>query len=199
LRKRLHSQDYHLSRECMVALERLGDRHSLPEIRDIIERTTNPRLIIHGASALEIFRDVDAIPVLFKKLEKKTSPFIRDEIILSLAGILGIEKWFYPLYIQFLEKATVGISMLKDKINSFDQISLVPKQIIMLLDLLPKKERPKFVECALEILLKIRIDGEGKNVAEYFSDALKNSNLSRLDRLCFLISAVIIGSSTIKW
>ena len=97
---------YYLSSECMVALARLGHRESIQKIRGMLITSNNPRLIIHAASALEIFGDAKAVPALIDKLKIKTSPFLRDEIILSIAGIVGMEIWFYPFYIRFLESAT---------------------------------------------------------------------------------------------
>jgi len=190
LRKQLYSRDYYLSGECMVALAQLGDRESIPAVRDITMRTNNPRLLIHGAVALEIFKDVSAIPVLVKKLERKTSPYLRDEIILAIAGILHMGEWFYPFYIAFLEKSTDGLSLLKDYVTAHSkQIGIDP--IVDLLDMLPRSNRKQFAKHATAVLEKLNIRADGVNVSACFAEALRQDQYTSLDRFCFLIAALI--------
>ena len=190
LRKQLYSRDYYLSGECMVALARLGDRESIPAVRDITLRTSNPRLLIHGAVALEIFKDISAIPVLVKKLERKTSPYLRDEIILAIAGILHMGEWFYPFYMAFLEKSTDGLSMLKDYVIEHSK-QRSADSIMDLLDMLPWINRKQFAEHATAMLEKLNIRADGVNVSAYFVEALRQDQYTRLDRFCFLIAALI--------
>ncbi len=134
----------------MVALARLGDRPSLAEIRKNLSTTTNPRVIIHGASALELFKDVESIPVLLGKLGTKMQPYLRDEIILSLAGILGFGEWFYPMYAGFLESAGTGIALLGDFVAEAE-IPRIPRDLLQeLLSRLP--QRNKSLLSALAVL-----------------------------------------------
>jgi hypothetical protein len=108
LRQSLRSRDFFLMGKSMVSLARLNDRESIAEIERIFEKTRNPRLIIHGATALEIFKSSTSVPVLIQKLEQRMSLFVRDEIILGIAGVLGIQDFFYPLYTSFINDTAEG-------------------------------------------------------------------------------------------
>jgi HEAT repeat protein len=191
LRKRLHSDDYYLSGKCMVALAYLGDRQSISPIRDILRKTANPRLIIHAASALEIFRDVEAIPDILRKLQHKTSPFLRDEIILSLSGTMGMDSWFYPHYLRFLESATRGILSLEDELRAAGGSVA---QVRSMLRLLPRRDRAAFSEQAASLLRVGTVEMNGRDVSGWLAEALHDEKLVKLDRFCFLIAAVIVSA-----
>jgi len=154
LRKQLNSEDFFLSGKCMVALAKLGDRESIPQIEKIVKKTSNARLIIHGASALEIFHNRSSILILLGKLEKKTAPFLRDEIILSIGVILDIGDWFYPIYIAFLEHSSEGIDMLHDHINQIQ----VDKTVSEIMNSIAKgvliKPRTEFRKNLKKLLIK---------------------------------------------
>jgi len=193
LRKKLTSENYFLTGECMVALARLGDRDSISRILEILQHTTNPRLIIHAAAALEIFRDVQTVPVLLSKLERKTSPYLRDEIILSVAGILGMGTWFYPLYTRFLEKATEGIALLDDHARDMCPEPLV-REIRDLIGLITRRDRTDFSVQASAIVKTLDITVEGIKVSGWFEKALRDERFIRLDRFCFLVVAFMVWS-----
>ena len=188
LRKQLASQDFFLSGKCMVALARLGDRNSIKHIELIVKKTSNARLIIHGASALEIFHNTSSIPVLIEKLEKKTSPFLRDEIILSIAGILDIGDWFYPIYSTYLEQSSDGIAMLEDYINQSNMEEYILTKMTIVIAGILVKPRTEFKK-NIEILLQLIPD---KKITQILFDAVNNSHLESLDRLYFLITASCI-------
>jgi len=190
LRKQLQSRDYFLGGKCMVALAKLDDRKSIPLIEKIVAETANSRLIIHGASALEIFRSISSIPLLLTKLEKKTSPFLRDEIILSIAGILSMAKWFYPIYTSFLEKSSEGISLLIDSISQSRVEDTMRKELNDLVQNILTKERQLFNKTARMLLESL--PAKDKNISTVITEALENEQLKVLDRLYFLIGAVII-------
>jgi len=194
LRKQLSSQDFFLSGKCMVALARLGDIDSIPKIESIVKKTSNARLIIHGASALEIFHNISSIPVLLEKLEKKTAPFLRDEIILSIAGILDIGNWFYPIYRIFLEQSSDGIAMLEDYINQSNIEEPIFSKMIIVIEGILVKPRTEFKK-TIEILLNLIPD---KKISQILFDAVNNSQLESLDRLYFLITASCIRLLTNK-
>ncbi len=194
LRKQLSSQDFFLSGKCMVALARLGDIDSIPVIESIVKKTSNARLIIHGASALEIFHNISSIPVLLEKLEKKTAPFLRDEIILSIAGILDIGNWFYPIYRIFLEQSSDGIAMLEDYINQSNIEDPILSKMIIVIEGILVKPRTEFKK-TIEILLNLIPD---KKISQILFDAVNNSQLESLDRLYFLITASCIRLLTNK-
>ncbi len=196
LKKQLDSDNYFLSGECMVALARLGNRASTSRIRNILTHTANPRLIIHAAAALEYFGDAQTIPVLINKLKRKTSPYLRDEIILSIAGILGMGAWYYPLYTRFLEKATEGISLLEDYARKSETAGQIPMKIQNILGLITRRDRTAFTQQAGTIIKSLDIRIGGINVSDCFSTALRDEKLIRLDRFCFLSAALIVWSLT---
>jgi predicted MFS family arabinose efflux permease/HEAT repeat protein len=194
LQKQLASDNYFLSGECMVALARLENRESISRIRNILTHTANPRLIIHAAAALEIFKDALSIPVLINKLKRKTSPYLRDEIILSVAGIIGMGAWFYPICTRFLEKATEGISLLKDYAQKCDTVGHTTKEVQNILSLMSRRDRTAFAQRAGTLLENLDLYIGEVNVSDCFSIALKDERLLRLDRFCFLAVSLIVWS-----
>ena len=195
LRRNLYSSDFFLAGKCMVSLAKLRDRSSIASIESIMRRTSNPRLIIHGAIALEIFSSVPSIPVLLGKLEKRTPPRLRDEIMLSVSGILGIESWFYPHYVAFLEKSNQGLAGLLDFVADNPGGSVDESAVKDLLWLLPR-DREEFAGRAREHLSLLGIEVDGVEVSQFFRDAVANEHIIRLDRFCFLLAAVIIWYSS---
>ena len=192
LQRQLDSDNYFLSGECMVALARLGNRESIARIRNILMRTANPRLIIHAAAALEIFEDALTIPALLNKLKRKTSPYLRDEIILSVAGILGMGAWFYPIFTRFLEKATEGISLLEDYAQKCDTVEHITKEVQNIIRLMSRRDRTAFAQRTGTILKNLDIYIGEVNVSDCLSTALNDERLLRLDRLCFLSISFIV-------
>ncbi len=188
LRKQLDSTDFFLSGKCMVSLARLNDRSSILRIEEIVKSTTNARLVIHGAAALEIFHNITSIQILLEKLEKKTAPFLRDEIILSIAGILNIGKWFYPIYRIFLEQSSDGIATLQDYINQSNIEKSILTQMTIVIEEVLVKPRTEFKK-NIEILLQLIPD---KKISQILYDVVNNSHLESLDRLYFLITASCI-------
>ena len=115
LREALASEDYMLRGAAMVALARLGDRSSVPAIEEIVVMSDNPRLIIQGAYALELLGNASSIPVLVDCLRKDRTPdFVRDEVVLSLAAVLGVFDRFYPIYRAWTSDPDQGQAMLQD-------------------------------------------------------------------------------------
>ena len=223
LRKQLRSDNYFLSGECMVALARLGDRESLLSIMQILEQTANPRLIIHAAAALEIYGELQAVPALLKKLEKKTSPYLRDEIMLSVAGILGMGNWFYPLYTRFLEKATEGIALLQDEVSALGCPKSRREELKSMIRLITSRDRTEFTAQVASLLRaqkglplskasgKMSPDTEKPSfpdvdtmnehaaspstlASQWFVRTLSDGRYVRLDRFCFLIAAFVVWS-----
>jgi uncharacterized membrane protein YeaQ/YmgE (transglycosylase-associated protein family) len=192
LRNSLDTQDFFLQGKAMVALARLEDRDSLGKIREKLRETTNPRVIIHAATALEIFRDVEAIPLLLEKIALKMQPYVRDELILSLAGILGFGEWFYPPYVSFLESAATGIALLADFMEEA-QSPRVPKELLKeLLARLPQRNRSLYSAMAVELLQTAEITVAQASVSSVLSEAVLNPQLIKLERFLFLVTAAII-------
>jgi HEAT repeat protein len=99
LRTAIDTDDYMLQGAAMTALARLGDESSVPEIEALAEATGNPRALMSASSALEAFGKVSSVPVLVGILKRSNPPpFVYDEIVLAIAGILGGLGGFYRLY-----------------------------------------------------------------------------------------------------
>jgi MFS family permease len=109
LREAALSGDYMLAGEAMIALARIKDNAFRPMIEEIIAGTENPRLKIMGVGAFEIYRSPNSIPVLLEILRQKDPPpYLRDEVVLALAGILGTGKEFYPLLVRYREDESLA-------------------------------------------------------------------------------------------
>lgn len=218
LRSALSSKDYFLAGKGMVSLAQLGDLESLPKIEKILRRTKNPRLIIHAARAIEIFSEPEAVPLLLEKMETKTAPFLRDEIILSIAGVYGWGEQFYKIYETFLGKAGDGVASLKDiilegenkngprgntkgnkrrglkrrKKQGGDMIPPERKELLLrMLDFL-MEDQENFKETVLRILEEMPIPRGEKSTESYFMEAVKNPLLLKLERVRFLTATVIV-------
>ncbi|MBL8965949.1 MAG: MFS transporter [Spirochaetaceae bacterium] len=115
LRRALEAEDYMLRGAVVVALARLGDRESRPAVEKVLVETGNPRVRISAAYALEIFGDRESVPALVSCLRKEDPPaYVSDELVLSIASILGLMGPFYPLYAAFLEDEAKGRALLRD-------------------------------------------------------------------------------------
>jgi hypothetical protein len=140
---------------------------------------------------LELFRDVESIPALLSKLGSKMQPYVRDEIILSLAGILGFGEWFYPVYVGFLESAGTGIAMLGDTVAKAE-IHRIPRNLLQeLLSRLPQRNKSLFSALAVELLETI----DDRSVSGSLSNAVLDPKLIQLERFLFLVSATIVWNA----
>jgi hypothetical protein len=191
LRKQLFSKDYFLKGKCMVALAHLDDRDTIPAIEHIISTTRNPGLIVDCASALAIFREPGSVHTLLLKLKEKTQPFMRDEIILSIAGILGFDRWFYPIYISFLENSTTGISHLFDFLKTHRFPGSIAGLLEALYETLPAADISRFSKSAAGLFSKVPVVRKGVTVSPFFQSAVNDAHLARLVRFRFLAAATI--------
>ena len=104
LRELALSDDYMLAGEAVIALARMKDDRFRPEIEKIILNSQNPGLRIMGSEALGIFHNTASIPVLLNILRgKNLPPYLSDEVIMSIAAILGTHKKFYKALAGFLK------------------------------------------------------------------------------------------------
>ncbi|MBN1836733.1 MAG: MFS transporter [Spirochaetales bacterium] len=198
LRRALRSQDFFLAGASMISLAQLGDRGSVPTICELIRDTANPRLLIHGASALEILHEPSGVPLLLRRLSGKSQPYVRDEIILSVAGILGMGEWFYPKYSAYLERASVGISLLQDTVSA-SVAPRIPKELLdELLNRLPHRNRKLYAALAAELLETSPIQAAGAEVAPYLGEAVLDPKLMQLERLLFLVAGAIVWNACLE-
>jgi len=109
----LDGPDYMLQSTSMVALARLGYRPAIAKIEEVIRSIENPRVRISGAYALELFGSIDSIPTLISCLKAEDRPAnVSDELVLTISGILSINKEFYLLYSEFIEDNRSGVAQL---------------------------------------------------------------------------------------
>ncbi|MDR1352818.1 MAG: MFS transporter, partial [Treponema sp.] len=119
LREAALSGDYMLAGESMIALARIKDDAFRPRIEEIIGGTDNPRLKIMGVEAFEIYRSPNSIPLLMDILRQKDPPpYLGDQVVLAIAGILGTGKEFYPLLVRYLENPSFVAVLAADEAES---------------------------------------------------------------------------------
>ncbi|MBT3275752.1 MAG: MFS transporter [Spirochaetales bacterium] len=188
LRTSLSSEDYLLQSESALALARLTDRRSIPKIERVLALSANPLVKTYAAASLEILKNLSSISCLLEVLKQQPSPpFLRDELILSIAGILDIGDWFYSFYSQFLEQARVGVSDLidymKDRGTSAKRTGAFAELMTTMMT-----DRRSFGTCVAD-LIENRYRKE-YDFAVFFVAAGRDEELLRFDRLAFLIAAV---------
>lgn len=191
LRQVLSSRDYFLAGKAMVALARIGDTESVPRIHGIVEKTKNPRLIIYGSKALEILSAGGSVPMLVQKLETRTSPFVRDEIILAIAGILRFGDWFFPHYSKFVEKSLDGVAVLEDLVHeNHDKLSEEEhRRMLQMLDSLTRRQED-FQTAADELLNQL--DDEYEEEGAAMKAGLMDAAILKLERFRFLVAAYLV-------
>ena len=115
LKAAIGTDDYMLQGAAMTALARLGDESSVADIEALAEATQNPRALMSASSSLEAFGKVTSVPVLVGILKKSNPPpFVYDEIVLAIAGILGGLGGFYRLYSSWTQSPQDAVEDLFD-------------------------------------------------------------------------------------
>jgi len=116
LRELALSGDYMLAGEAMLSLAKLQDVAFKPQVEQIIMETENPRLKIAGVEAIGVYCSPDSLPILLDILRgSDPPPYLRDEVVLAMAGILCMEAKFYPLLIRFLEDESLFVTLAADE------------------------------------------------------------------------------------
>jgi MFS family permease len=119
LRELVLSNDYMLAGESMIALARLKDEAFRPQIEEMIVQTDNPRLKIMGVEAVGIYRSPDSLSILLDILRgADPPPYLRDEVVLSMANILDTQNQFYRLLVRFMEDETQTDTLALDEAES---------------------------------------------------------------------------------
>lgn len=191
LRDAVYSEDYLLSGASMIALAKLGDQKAIDRIEIVLRVSENPYLLIHAAEAVRLLESQRSIGVLLGTLATRTVPTdVRDEVILSVAGLTGIEKWFYPHYSRFLDDAREGIEFLK-----FEAANARLESVIPVLDL-ALEEPALFAEHASSLLLSRRRRTPAAEIhVSSFAGAIADPRLYRYDRVRFLFAAFLVVPS----
>jgi HEAT repeat protein len=188
----LRSPDYLLKANAMIALARIGGSDKRSLIEGTLERSHNPMVIMHGAVALQLLGDIAALPALAGLLKRKDPPsFLRDEIILSMAALLSMERWFYPLYSLFQSKRRDGVDELLDRFNSglgkeqkdeFADLHLACSLIL--------KQPERFLEALIPVFKRLPLPHglESELLVQLASDP----ELLRFERLRFFLAAMSV-------
>ena len=190
LRASLDSNDYLLVSESMLALARLGDERSITKFENILKSSSNPLVQIYAAASLDILSSIKSLPALFEALKQPDPPpYLRDEIILSIAGILDLSDWFYDYYSQFLEKSKTGAGALagyaKDAMRDSEDLLFVEGLLSRMLD-----NRLAFgsdIQRRYEALITPE-----REYLRAFYHAAADNQLLRFDRVAFLLAAVLV-------
>ncbi|MDR0386888.1 MAG: MFS transporter [Treponema sp.] len=119
LRELVSSEDYMLAGEAMIALARLKDEGFRPRIEEIIADTDNPRLKIMGVEAFGIYRSSKSLSTLLEILRgADPPPYLRDQVVLSMASILDTQNQFYQLLVRFLDDESLAVTLAMDEAES---------------------------------------------------------------------------------
>ncbi|MBN2050516.1 MAG: HEAT repeat domain-containing protein [Spirochaetales bacterium] len=192
LRKALESKDYLLQANAALALGRLEDRTSIPMLESLVAQSSNPLVVILSASALEMMRSAESLPSLLAAFRREDPPpFLRDELVLAAAGILGLGEWFYPFYKNFLDKSATGFVNLEDWYStSVAKRGDIPVETDRLIRQTLTMNRPQFVEAMNALLERFyHLERIERTVFLSLQEALKDPVLLKFDRLVFFFAA----------
>ena len=193
LRNSLASPDVFLVGKAMVALAQLGDQTSRATIEELFRSTENPRLLIHGAAALELFGDPGSLDDVLAVLERAPSRYVRDEVILSAAGILEMANSFYPLYQGFLGNARHGLAMVTDYVaEQQERARLAPATLNLVTALVAGfPDLPAFRAAAGDALEQIPVVVRDVPLSAILAEALARPVTGELVHYRFLLAATI--------
>ncbi len=121
LLKCIHSEDYILAGESMVALAKIGDEAAQTKISEVLETTKNTHIALWGIRSMEMYANATSIPVLQNVLRiNHEHAVIENETILAFASIMGIDKSFFPAFSQYAENPESAVDVLQ---TLFDEIA----------------------------------------------------------------------------
>ena len=131
------------------------------------------------------------------KLDRRFSPYVRDELILAIAAILGAAGFLYPHYRHFMDSASAGVQSLRDALAMPRRPPPLRERVEKLLDL-TIKDRARFARTARPLLADAALADAGAGIAapgtraaEHLAAGLDDRELLRLDRFRFLVAALI--------
>lgn len=183
LRESVRSPDYMLSAKAMVALGTIGDTGSVPMIEAVLERSENPRVTIYAVKALELLGSVRSLPLIIAVLDASQPLSVRDELILSIAGLLGLQEWFYPLYLEYLDDASSAIESLRLETQGNEAKSTVVAAI--------GASDEHFAKAAGAYFQRRMLRVGALEVGQLISGAMQRESARGLDRFRFLVAALV--------
>ncbi|MCL2810170.1 MAG: MFS transporter, partial [Treponema sp.] len=119
LRELASCGDYMLAGESIIALSKMKDEEFRPNIEEIILNTQNPRLKIMGSEALGFYRHADSLLCLLEIL-RRADPhmYLRDEVILAMAAIIGTQRQFYSIHIKYVANNLLANTLCMDEVEA---------------------------------------------------------------------------------
>ena len=192
LRESLKSNDYLLVSKSMFSLAELMDKTSLSNIEQLILISENPMVIIHGVSALRLFMKENSIKILFTLLSRPNLPvYIREEIFVSLTGLLNFKNWFYRFYLVYRDNHEEGIELLLDQLDRKGVSRGIDFSFISEENLGTRH----FIAKSGAFLETMIIDIKVKHILKA---GLKTENIARYKGVSFLVASFIVYNYTVS-
>lgn len=163
LLKSLDSSDNYLKGKAMIALVQLGVKDSYKKIEEMFEKTTNPRLVIHGAAALGEIGDPAAMDLLLDRAMVAEPGPVLDEILLALSEIGGTTDAFYRFLKHYKLDPENARSMISGEINKMSE-TLPDPEIMSALEAFTKGKE-KDTERLVSALL-VELSGKKRKIAQ---------------------------------
>ncbi len=121
LLKCIHSDDYILAGEAMIALAKIADEGAQTKISEVLETTKNTYVTLWGVRAMEMYANATSVPVLQNVLRLNIdNKSIENEVILAFSSIMGVDKVFFPAFSQYAENPETAEDILQ---TLFDEIA----------------------------------------------------------------------------
>lgn len=126
LRKALSSEDYMLVSYAMISLSKLKDRESLEPIRAVLEKSSNPTILIYGLNALRVFKDRSSLPALLRLLHRcnnnKGDRKIFFSTLFTLSYFFNCKKEFYRFFSLYNDSPEAALEELQEQIIMIPQL-----------------------------------------------------------------------------
>jgi hypothetical protein len=191
LENALNTSDYLLKSKAAVALAYFGVEAVCGRVETMLQDSGNPREIIYFVKTLEIMDRTEMLPMILEKINNPAHAQIVDDLVLSAAGLLKLDSWFYAHYSLFLHNAEEGLHALKGELDESD-ISL------SLNNLLSRFSDQDFPEMLTEVIAEIfsLVSGH-QNVAMLhpIREFLNSRPAIISERVRYLCSASIVSHS----
>jgi len=122
LRELAVSDDYMLAGEAIIALAKMKDETFRPQIEQIILDTKNLRLRIMGSQALGMYHNPASISVLLEILRTADlPPYLRDEVVLSIAAIIDTQQKFYRILVRYKSDNSLSGALAMDEVEASNE------------------------------------------------------------------------------
>lgn len=119
LRRCLSSGDHLLRAHAARALGDMEAREARQDLEDLGRNETDYLVLAYLVDALGRLGVRESLQVFLEILTRSDPPpFLRDEVLFGMAGILGFRDWLYPRYTTFLEDPAEAAALLADGLEN---------------------------------------------------------------------------------